>query len=101
AREALEAGRAFGMSAEALRPLRLRVLAEQQAGSDGATGARAVLELVRTAGADVFDPEHRAVASLYEGFACLHSDPKRADRALDRAVELGADIVEALRGKML
>ncbi len=97
---ALAAAKELGLAQEALRPLQIRALAGAGT-ARGASPVQAALELARTAGAQLFDPPHRGAASLYEGFACLDSDPKRAGRAFDRAIELGGDMLEALRGKLL
>jgi hypothetical protein len=96
---AAQVGLLIGMSSEELRPL--RALAPPDGGADGRSEVHAAMEIASVAGASAFAPEHRAAAALYEGFGCLSSDPKRAERAFDRAVELGADLLEALRGKML
>ncbi len=73
--------------------LRARMLA--------ATSQGAVAEIIREAGPDAFDPPDRASAALYHGFSLLRADPAAASRSFDRAVQLGADLIEALRGKML
>ena len=97
---ALAVAKRLGLPDEALRPLRIRALAGTGK-VDGASTVQAALELAGAAGADIFDAPQRATACLYEGFACLQSDPKRAGRAFDRAIELGGDLLEALRGKLL
>jgi hypothetical protein len=66
-----------------------------------ATSPGAVAELIREAGPDAFDAPDRASAALYHGFSLLRADPAAASRSFDRAVQLGADLIEALRGKML
>jgi hypothetical protein len=75
------------------RLLRARMLA---AGSPGA-----VAEIVREVGPDAFDAGDRASAALYHGFSLLRSKPGLAARSFDRAVQLGADLIETLRGKMI
>jgi hypothetical protein len=97
---ALTAAKRLGVPGEALRPLQIRVLANTDKGH-GASTVQAALDLAREAGADIFDAPQRSTGCLYEGFACLQSDPKRAGRAFDRAIELGGDLLEALRGKLL
>ena len=87
---ALAAAKRMGLPNEALRPLQIRALAGT-ATAPAVRTAQAALELAAAAGADVYDPPHRATACLYEGFACLRSDPKRAGRAFDRAIELQSD----------
>ncbi|MBI5536635.1 MAG: hypothetical protein HY898_28200 [Deltaproteobacteria bacterium] len=65
-------------------------------------GAQAqVSQMIARLGADAFDPSERANALLHEGFAFCGSDPRRARTAIDRAVALGADMIEALRGRLL
>ena len=96
---AREIGGRLGLDGATLGSLQLR--AQAAAGKNGGSAAQAALELARTAGAGAFEERHRGTASLYEGFALLGSDPKRAGRAFDRAVELGGDLLEALRGKLL
>jgi hypothetical protein len=61
----------------------------------------AVSGIVARLGAEAFPSSERAAASLHEGFALALSDPSRAHAAFDRAIALGADLVEALRGKMI
>jgi len=97
---ALAVAKRLGLPDEALRPLQIRALAGTGK-VHGASTVQAALELAGAAGADIFDAPQRATACLYEGFACLQSDPKRAGRAFDRAIELGGDLLEALRGKLL
>ncbi len=75
------------------RILRARMLA---AGSPGA-----VAEIIREVGPDAFDAPDRASAALYHGFSLLRTEPAAASRSFDRAVQLGADLIEALRGKMM
>ncbi|WP_438030362.1 hypothetical protein [Sorangium sp. So ce233] len=83
-----------------LQAVRARAAARALAGADGAA-ERGALDVARRFGADVFDAESRATACLYEGFACLSAEPERAARAFDRAIGLGGDLVEALRGKLM
>ena len=78
--------------------LRARILRAQMA---TATSRGAIVEIVRQAGPDAFDAPDRAAATLYHGFSLLRADPETASRSLDRAVQLGADLLEALRGRML
>lgn len=66
-----------------------------------ATSPGAVAEIIRLAGPEAFDAPDRGSAALYHGFSLLRTDPAAASRSLDRAVQLGADLLEALRGKML
>ena len=75
-----------------------RILRERMraAGSPGA-----VAEIIREVGPDAFDAPDRASAALYHGFSLLRAKPAAASRSFDRAVQLGADLIEALRGKML
>jgi hypothetical protein len=75
------------------RLLRARMLSASSPG--------AVAEIIREAGPDAFDAPDRATAALYHGFSLLRVDPAVASRSFDRAVQLGADLIEALRGKML
>jgi hypothetical protein len=58
-------------------------------------------EIVRRIGTTAFPPAERATASIYEGFALLSHNPAQAARSFDRAIELGGDLTEALRGKLL
>jgi len=57
--------------------------------------------LIAKLGHAAFPKEQQGLAALYEGFAFCMSDPRRALRSFDRAVELGADLNEALRGRLL
>jgi hypothetical protein len=97
---ALVAAKRLGLSGQAVRGLQVRALASTGE-LHGASSVLAALDLAREAGADIFDAPERSTGCLYEGFACLQSDPKRAGRAFDRAIELGGDMLEALRGKLL
>lgn len=97
---ALEAGRSMGLAAEVMRPAVLRTFMKEAEQTD-VPPEQAALQLVRRTGIDAFDGENRATASLYEGFAWMQADPERATRAFDRAIELGADLAEALRGKLV
>ena len=63
------------------------------------TPTAAIVEVVRAVGPDVFDD--RGAAALYQGFGLLHTDPDAAAHSFDRAVQLGADMLEALRGKVM
>lgn len=49
----------------------------------------------------LFAESERGAAYLYRGFGLLGSNPTQAEAACDRAIEFGADVGEALRGKML
>ncbi len=75
------------------RVLRARMLA--------ATSPGAIAEIIRAAGPDAFEGPDRASAALYHGFSLLRAAPAAASGSFDRAVQLGADLIEALRGKML
>ena len=78
--------------------VRARTLHAQMA---EATSPGAVVEVVRSHGVDAFDVPERAAAALYHGFSLLRAQPEAAARSLDRAIQLGADLIEALRGKVL
>ncbi|XXX82047.1 hypothetical protein WMF30_25125 [Sorangium sp. So ce134] len=82
----------------ALQAIRARTAARALAATGGAE--RGALDVARRFGADVFDDRTRGTACLYEGFACISAEPERAARAFDRAIGLGGDLVEALRGKL-
>ncbi len=75
------------------RILRTQMLAANSPG--------AVAEILREVGPDAFDAPDRANATLYHGYSLLRADPAAALRSFDRAVQLGADLIESLRGKML
>jgi hypothetical protein len=75
------------------RALRARMVAAASPG--------AIVDLVRWAGVDAFDSPQRAAAALYHGFALVRSDLSAAERSFDRAIQLGGDLIEALRGKLL
>jgi hypothetical protein len=60
-----------------------------------------VFQIIATVGADAFPNDHKAQAYLYDGFARVMTDPVRARESLDRAVALGADLGEALRGRAI
>lgn len=92
-------GKHVGLSIDALASIGVR--RAPAAGGEGASAAQAALQLAGTRGADAFAVEHRAAACLYEGFGALSTDTKRAAQAFDRAIGLGADMLEALRGKLL
>jgi hypothetical protein len=66
-----------------------------------ATSPGMIAEVVRQAGVEVFDVSERANAALFLGFTQIRSEPAAASRSFDRAIQLGADLVEALRGKVL
>ncbi|WP_437728781.1 hypothetical protein [Sorangium sp. So ce861] len=83
----------------ALEAVRARAASRALAAAGGAA-ERGALDVARQLGADVFDERTRGTACLYEGFACLSAEPERAARAFDRAIGLGGDLVEALRGKL-
>ena len=68
---------------------------------DQAKSPGAVAEIIRRVGPEAFDAPDRGSAALYHGFSLLRTDPPTASRSFDRAVQLGADLLEALRGKML
>jgi len=68
----------------------------------GVEGPQAqVSQMIARLGADAFAPSERGNALLHEGFACSGSDSRRAQEAFNRAVALGGDMVEALRGRHL
>jgi tetratricopeptide (TPR) repeat protein len=78
--------------------MRRRLLSARMA---GASSPGTVAEIVRQVGADAFDAKERGAAELYLGFSQIRTDPGEASRSFDRAVALGADLLEALRGKAL
>jgi hypothetical protein len=78
--------------------LRARLVRAQIA---AATSPAAIVDVVRRVGVDVFDAPQRAAAALYHGFALVHADSEAAERSFDRSIQLGGDMIEALRGKML
>ncbi|MEZ4295992.1 MAG: hypothetical protein R3B70_13535 [Polyangiaceae bacterium] len=98
ARVAHEEGRRLGFPANVLGTWGIR--ASERVRENGSPEQRA-LDAAASDGALAFAAEHRAAASIYEGFACAHTDRKRAAQAFDRAVALGGDLLEALRGKLL
>jgi hypothetical protein len=59
------------------------------------------LELARVLEPEAFGPEQAGSAWLYRGYALVGTDPDAADRAFDRAIAQGADLTEALRGRLL
>ncbi len=97
---ALEVGARLRLSKDLLRSLGVQG-STRSAVPGGASPVQAALALAAEVGADGFAEEHRAAACLYEGFGCLQTDAKRAARAFDRAIQLGADMLEGLRGKLL
>jgi hypothetical protein len=97
---ALAAGQKLGLSIGDLASIGVRRQA-QATGAQGVSPVQAALQIAGSAGADAFPVEHRAAACLYEGFGSLGTDTLRAARAFDRAVGLGADLLEVLRGKLL
>jgi len=60
-----------------------------------------VSRLIASAGAAAFPPEHRPVAHLFAGFATVRAEPKQAKACFDAAIAAGADLGEALRGRVL
>ena len=66
-----------------------------------ATSAGTRAEIICQAGVDAFDAPERAAAALYVGFVQIRSDPEEAARTFDRVIQLGGDLVEAFRGKLL
>jgi hypothetical protein len=59
------------------------------------------LDFVRRFGAELFRDADRPTALLYEAFACIGKDRRKAARLLDRALAKGADLIEALRARLL
>ncbi len=57
--------------------------------------------LIAKLGHAAFPADQQGAAALFEGFAYVAADPERAQKAFDRAVALGADMGEALRGRFL
>ena len=76
-----------------VRLLRARMLSASSPG--------AIAEIIREVGPEAFDAPDRASAALYHGFSLVRVAPAAASRSFDRAVQLGADLIEALRGKMM
>jgi hypothetical protein len=72
--------------------------ARARLGSGGSPAA--AVEAIRDLDPGVFPATERGAAALYRGFALL-DEPQAAARAFDRAIELGGDLMEALRGKLL
>ncbi|AUX43057.1 uncharacterized protein SOCE26_044970 [Sorangium cellulosum] len=102
---ALDIGRRLQLDDGALQLARARAAARALATQappalTSGAGERTALGVAQRFGADVFDEQDRATACLYEGFACLAAEPERAARAFDRAIGLGGDLVEALRGRL-
>lgn len=58
-----------------------------------------VVEIVRACGPELF--EDQGPALLYHGFSLLRADPAASVRSFDRAIKLGADMIEALRGNLI
>jgi hypothetical protein len=96
----LEAAKGLELTAEAKRRL-LAVAAARETAEGRADPIESALERARRAGDLAFAAEDRAAAALYEGFARLGDDSKRAVEAFDRAIQHGGDLVEALRGRLL
>ncbi|MGA3120792.1 MAG: hypothetical protein ABSF69_08500 [Polyangiaceae bacterium] len=78
--------------------LRARVVPARLA---AATSPGTAAAIIGEAGIDLFDPSERPAAALYLGFTQIRSNPAAASRSFDRAIALGADLIEALRGKWL
>ncbi len=76
-----------------------RMLAAAGVGGGNSEATRVSL-LLAQAGHTAFPPDQQAAAALHEGFALASSDPDRAQEAFEQAVALGADLGEALRGRL-
>lgn len=80
-------------------PRRTRILGRLESASPQAPGR--TMALAVSLGADAFRTDSRGLAFLYRGFGLLATRPKEAEKDFDRAVELGADLTEVYRGKLL
>ncbi len=95
-----ELARLWALDPEGVHELRRR---------ESAKRLQAIADLSRATLADrlaredvsLFAESERGAAYLYRGFGLLGSNPTQAEAACDRAIEFGADVGEALRGKML
>jgi hypothetical protein len=78
--------------------LRARVMPARLA---AATSPGTAAAIIGEAGIDLFDPSERPAAALYLGFSQIRSNAAAASASFDRGIALGADLIEALRGKWL
>jgi hypothetical protein len=99
----------------ALSPQQLKLLRQQAAaarlgtsaanGGDAASANEAVIgmwfEFLNAGGAETLPEASLGAAYVYEGFAWMDRDARRAEQAFDRAIAHGGDLVDALRGKLL
>lgn len=81
--------------------LRLAVIPAVRARLLSSTSPAAAADAIRDLDLAAFPAAGRAAAALYRGYGLLGADPEAAARSFDAALELGADMVEALRGKLL
>lgn len=93
-----DAGLVNAISAPADPNQKVRLL---RARMRSASSPGAIAEIIREVGPEAFDVPERATAALYHGFSLVRVAPTAASRSFDRAVQLGADLIEALRGKMM
>jgi hypothetical protein len=106
---ARDVARHHGLADELERRAMLRALAK--AGTDEASGdgslssaqvePHRVLEVIRRFGAGGFGDADVPAAMLYEAFAWMDKDKRKAARSIDSAIAQGADLVEALRARVL
>jgi hypothetical protein len=81
--------------------LRLAMMPGLRARLLAATSPAAAADVLRDLDPVSFPAPDRAAAALYKGYGLLNVDPEAASRSFDQAVDLGGDLVEALRGKLL
>ncbi|HEU4408335.1 MAG TPA: hypothetical protein VFS43_23935 [Polyangiaceae bacterium] len=92
--------RLLALDRDSAHELRQREGARRLQGLAGMSGA-ALAERLAREDVSPFAESERGAAYLYRGFGLLGSNPAQAEAAYDRAIEFGADLGEALRGKML
>jgi tetratricopeptide (TPR) repeat protein len=89
--------RVFELDARARAPAAAAALGALGAGDDTKRLSSTAGEL----GPEIFSTADRGLAALYQGFGLLSIDPERAERVFRRAIDLGADRTEAVRGLLL
>lgn len=106
---ALNIARHHGIADEIERRAALQALwntrpKEAPSESDSAAAQRKVqetLDFVRRFGAAAFGDSDRPAALLFEAYAWMQKDRRKAARSLESAIAKGADLFEALRAQVL
>jgi hypothetical protein len=106
---ALDIAQHHGLADEIERRAMLRALAKaavdeasgENASRDAQVEPHRVLDFIRRFGAEGFGDADGPAALLYEAFAWMDKDRRKAARSVDNAIAQGADLVEALRARVV